>query len=485
MTYVPELSSSFIIKNVVNKAIRVFGVFTLKPNQQVDLFDVIPNLTEDRLLADLANGDLDLEINNKGSLTVVSHNLISLRAIMKQGRPEYAGPAGAIYTIYVAENGSDLTGDGSASNPYRQPQRAIDEIPDDSVSIFIIQCGAGSFISPVGERITSTLFIVGDRSNPKYSFETNPSFSFVSGKVAQKIAEVEHGLDITDQSHWMERSSGSLVLGESLLESDSSTLNCLAGHLDTLPNCVAIHSYNTIFTHPRNFFGTTSKKHSYVGINFAPSASFPSFTSMLFRACKINTAVTAQIKNCAGTIAAIGSFVNMSNGAADQTGLSFGGIFTHRISLNGGHIYLAKIVIRATSGSAQIWSDSVFGNRINFFGNIDFEGTVRCVSIGAGTTLRQNYNITISNSPPSYLLSSGASLYQRTAGTITGSTTGIPIVLNDGSQAIGIKAACNGTLTNSTNADQDITVGGNAVVAFAALPTTDVAAGSPQFCRAT
>jgi hypothetical protein len=82
------------------------------------------------------------------------------------------------------------------------------------------------------------------------------------------------------------------------------------------------------------------------------------------------------------------------------------------------------------------------------------------------------------------LLGPGSS-FERTAGTITGVISGIPVILTNASQAIGIKAAASGTLTNGSTPGNEITVGGNAVTTFAAQPTTDVGAAAPQFCRAT
>jgi hypothetical protein len=66
--------------------------------------------------------------------------------------------------------------------------------------------------------------------------------------------------------------------------------------------------------------------------------------------------------------------------------------------------------------------------------------------------------------------------------TVTGSVTGNAVVLTNGAQAIGLEAACSGNLTAGGS---EIVVGGNAGQTFASLPATDLAAASPQLCRAT
>jgi hypothetical protein len=119
---------------------------------------------------------------------------------------------------------------------------------------------------------------------------------------------------------------------------------------------------------------------------------------------------------------------------------------------------------------------------------LDFQGASSGLLGSSGTTIINDANTT---SGSTYFLTvsvtSGSFLLVRNgAATVTGSTSGICAVLRNGSQALQIKAMCNGTLTNSAVPGDEITVGGFGTVSFSDLPMTDDGLGvNTQFCRAT
>jgi hypothetical protein len=74
MVSIPSLSSSFVVRNISGKDIRILGRYNLRRSTQADLFIAVPNITEAELIEDLRSGDLNRELNIKNSLQLISYS---------------------------------------------------------------------------------------------------------------------------------------------------------------------------------------------------------------------------------------------------------------------------------------------------------------------------------------------------------------------------------------------------------------------------
>lgn len=172
------LKSSFVVKNIATKIVRVFSSYGVKPGQEVDLFDVVPSLTEDKLMSELTKGDLGVEVYEKGNLQVVKSYLFTFnyqRYLAANGRSDWFDPD-VEKVLYVSVDGDDEMGDGTPARPFRQPQAAIDFIRSVGGAprgVFIIQCGAGEFEAPYMSWTPPSecsIAVIGDRSSPIMEF---------------------------------------------------------------------------------------------------------------------------------------------------------------------------------------------------------------------------------------------------------------------------------------------------------------------------
>src|SRR5690349_1281231 len=89
MATLPSLASSLVIKNVSNKSIHILGIYNLKPNNTIDLYASIPNVTESQILEELRVGDLHNEIYVKRTIEVISYSTPFLLAVDATVAPVY------------------------------------------------------------------------------------------------------------------------------------------------------------------------------------------------------------------------------------------------------------------------------------------------------------------------------------------------------------------------------------------------------------
>lgn len=402
------------------------------------------------------------------------------------------------YTIYVATSGNDETGTGTAGNPYRQPQRALDSIPKDTNGQYVIQCSAGSFEMP---RITSLntgtrIIIAGSRDN----LVASGAFTYnqVAGKQTYWEANIgAYGDTITDGSHYIlfPQDYGAYGLFWTAFNSFASTtpnFRIMAGfNITGTYGTGYIYPIETTFVIDEYLIdpatGTQNSRSNleFVGIEFDCQFGFANFGAKYFEACVFTSTVvnstTVVLENCVNN-----SYFDSN---ISQCSMNRGGTLR---SIHEGHLYLSDGVYNVTSvnrntdllDSQIILSNSSKGGDATymFINGIDFEGTSACIEVAGGTIIQQ-LDVTISNSPTRFLynLETGGRFLRR-GGTITGSTTYTPVNLVNGGQAINIKVAANGTLTNSTTPGAEIQVGNSAPVdSFSDLPIID----ATTMCRAT
>ncbi len=100
--------------------------------------------------------------------------------------------------VYVSESGSDETGDGTESNPYREIEKALENVPIINGNCeYEISVSAGTYKGFIAKNIsatitlTGTIFITG-RENSSYAVEVDDSNI--------KFAGNDHTVNITDDS---------------------------------------------------------------------------------------------------------------------------------------------------------------------------------------------------------------------------------------------------------------------------------------------
>lgn len=93
--------------------------------------------TYEQLIADLA---IDYADNVVGAITPAIH-----RAYVTDHLDSFLITSAADRTVYVDPTGSDVTGDGSVGNPFRQIQTAVDILPKNVLHLVDIEAATGSY----------------------------------------------------------------------------------------------------------------------------------------------------------------------------------------------------------------------------------------------------------------------------------------------------------------------------------------------------
>jgi len=426
--------------------------------------------------------------------------------------PAYVGLTTPIHIeLFVATTGNDTTGAGTQALPYATVDRAIAdflnaELPRfSSVKIFL---GAGDFEWPILAKYCPTNILVtvyGDVSQPLVDDVPATSASLVAGYFGLWTVPVgAYGGVVGAGTHWMR-----LKYNASSPQSFSDlALPCAPSTSPNIRfpcNFADATSYDQFSIYPYasrfyDFRGVFEGNTPYVAADPAYGAeSDPSLGAFGFKvlgvellhdggnyvncnlqACKFDDAGSSFTSSVAssniGGYIAPSTYVLMRNALLTNTYSEAGpGEITIRDgSLSGvvhaglggaflpeGNTALFDVDFRTTGAAAAIRPQScchLFLARVSVAGAlfIDTRGEANCAIVaGPGTTI---------------------------SGVVT---SAFAIRLTNGSQGVALEAACAGNLTNSGTPGAEIVVGGNAAVAFSALPTNDIAAGTPQLCRAT
>lgn len=537
------------IRNVSNKDVRVFGRLTIKKKTTVEVFSKLGSVSAEDIFREFStSGDLYREVNVKGSLQIISHNLsfappsttqsasatntLTLQAsdgglvntdydydfiARILGNPNYQAPSSTT-TIYVKITGSDTTGTGSSSAPFATIQKAVDEIPitAEPGSYFVIQVGAGTFTAPDLSNIPINVLveIIGCRDNPLIEEDGGSvTFSFVSNKYAQIEGTVSSSTnDISDASHWMLRDlssfAGYTYYAYVCLNSSGTNLVINSGRTSISGQDFKVYPYETKIQFPHDGFRLQGRSRpgssaagigiSFIGMEFdrGSSASNDIFQYLNLEGCKVSDTGNATpliVIDCFWSSAVTNnrSIYFIATGDEYEGCRIRGGLFTGPVIVDGSILAIWSSVFRSGTTTQLRIGSSLVSNIVVLLssftgGGMDFEGSVKCIDTNGGY-FHQRGNISISNTPPTFLSNRSNAMGLRgwtcESGTIDGVVTGNAITIINGCQAVGIKAAAHGNLTSSGGSE--IVVGGNAGANFSTLPATDAGAGSPQFCRAT
>lgn len=400
--------------------------------------------------------------------------------------------SGSLTTIYVSADGYDDTGDGSIGSPYRQIQRALDDIPSHAKGSFLIQLGPGDyepfiFDRPlITENLTQTeVFIVGDRSNPAMTFGSSPTFSKVDGYNGRYTANIgAYAYEVNESTHWIEGTSDFWPLdARVILDSASPNLDVLDNGGFTGGTLTNLHPYSSrIVASGFGMIGSTVDVGptfgglflSGVDIDIGPSSFLK---NIYFKACKVSQSSvsnTVYAERCRGDFVCEGKLVSfggnhvglITKGQLDAEGPLLVNVGAFKgdgvsIDIKTGFGYGAKNAVRLSGcdfygGGTAIDASSV---------EVALVGDIYIIGNGYSTFLQMANNSSLAGSA-----------------TIVGSTSDVCVKLSSGSQAEGLSTMCDGTLTNSSTPGDEIQVGDGAPAnKFSDLPITD----ATTLCRAT
>ena len=403
--------------------------------------------------------------------------------------------------LYVSTAGDDTNGDGSESNPYATPQRAVDSIPQDiAKDTFIkIRCGSGTFRFPNVVNVPPAISVViyGDTSNPLISLPVGTTtFSPVGGKKARLSGNVGPYSDtITNGSHWMliEYFSSFNFPDQAAVVAQSTSPNLeFVGEFDYnsfVP--ISVYEYGTKFEingfagGPAFSYSEKTSTNSFagvslIGIEIRGNSVNPVLKGIDLYGCKFSSAPGSAYFNPTISDSWASVYAGSDVGSIQVRGnCQLNGSFIEinlSVDVNEGPAYINGAIINSVYCSGSGFASLYY---------VDFEGT----GVNAGICIVPNVNsyliinnVTVESSKSALIGGSGTvNSYFEFQGPVVGSVTGNAIVLARGSQAIGVKTNCNSTLTAGGS---EIVVGGNTGQTFASLPANDIGSTNPQFCRA-
>lgn len=423
------------------------------------------------------------------------------------GRPEYLNPTGTI-TIYVRETGDDGYGDGTLVNPYRQPERAARDIPLNAVGVFFIQCGAGTFDMPVVPHYGSgtgalKIIFIGDRSNPEVDLSGNPAQTLVAGKFCQWSSTVPaYTATVGDATHWVYRSPFNATRSPRAYVSLASTSPNFRLVSDAITSTLMVAAYPFATT-----FNIAQQQRSFVytqapwNINTATDptqVSVVTFCGLQFSktTASICTIEGADFEGCR-FLSVLDLFKSPAVRAAFDLGIrvcdsqlpgSF--LLSGNLSVSN-NVLISGVVTRSSSTLGHITSSVTnramlcFSSSSGTVGGWDCEGTGLGLVLSNGSAVYWSGNLSVTGSPTNFMALSNNSTFLKSGLTraVTGSTNGVCVTLESGSQATGLETLFSTFLTNSAVPGDEIQIGSTTTPAdaFADLPISDAA----SFCRAT
>lgn len=403
--------------------------------------------------------------------------------------------------IFVETTGNDGTGTGTSALPYATLDRALAdfinaELP--ATSIVRIYMGAGDFAKPVLARFVPTNILVmvyGDMSNPVYEGPAEVSSAVATYKALYEVDIGAYADVIGDGTHWM---LGHFVEAGVPLYGDFAT-PCAAS---TSPNVRYVAYYDTtalarfgIYPYATRLigddvlegngglqgasgdpaFGLSGFKLIGIDVYTDPANYTCVIRDVIMSGCRLSAAAFSVLADIYDSV--VGLCADSMYVAARGCKITNALFSATSVEMVAGDVYGALFIDESLYPSTDVTCSFV-----------DFRVPGLVAIQPQGCTYVFMYALTVdgaslldtANSPNCSIIASSVA-NGRILGTVTGA---FAIRLAQGSQGVNLEAACGATLANTTP-NADIVVGGNAVVAWAALPTNDSAAGSPQFCRAT
>lgn len=456
----------------------------------------------DAIPAGRRSSGMRVRTNDTGLEWVLGSDLTSWTLAVDTGRRDLIALPGTVIDLFVDPTGSDNNDGLSYATAFLTIQAAVDAIPANMYvtynKVVRINVGAGTynkfFVSQGGVYIR----VIGDRRTPLKTWAAlSTTFSLVSTYANRASANVGAWAGTIDETtHWMEGDWTSFggtndVVGFPILNSTSPNLHVPGD--GTVGYSTGIHPYVSIIdcglTTPNGWVldVTASSLVELVGLSITSNQPILVRRTYIY-GCKVF--ISAGSLTARGTSAFYGVLDSSSNTA--------GGLFMED-STFGGNTVVRRRSILARSGNCQMYGLTVKGAFTTAAVEVETYLEVRDVDFETqrqGFSIRRNgilemlavgNGIKIQGTPTRILtLSDGALVkFPATVARFTGAVAGVPMVITGG-VVINAKACCSTFLTNSSTPGSEITVGGNATVAFSALPTTDLALGNTStISRAT
>jgi hypothetical protein len=410
-------------------------------------------------------------INNAGTKQQIAGQGLGNQALIGTGGNEVL-----IYADIAA--GSDVTGVGSAGNPFKTWQRLVDEVPDGGLEAYIGILAAGTYDPVVFRR---TLGAGGSMTTIGHRDATialsSPSFSLVSGKIGQSEANIgAYTETITDGNHW---AYGELDLGGTFLRLANTAM------ASTTPNFKVPTPFGTSLFSEVNTFATVcgdgsnglevsnpnGSPFTVIGVdfNFGASGTFEKVTTV---GCVVSggNSVNSISSNIQGVVSGDVSLVEGGNTTFALVAGTISCFDSTRVgSPNGFGFGVFRGGITLSQGAF-----------VRITGNCDIESTGTQLNVGGGSHVEWGGNMTTANGSR-FLNCVDNSMADFKTSTVTGAVAGVPVVSNNSSKILSCEVACSGTLTNSSTPGDEQTTGSAATGTFASLPTTD----ATQLCRTT
>ena len=295
--------------------------------------------------------------------------------------------------IYFGTAGSDSTGNGTFTQPYRTPAHAQLQVPHGATGFWIIEAlDVGPFDGPPPLEVRGnglSIALCGSRQTPDALWSAPaPSISLVAGKYGQyNTTSLGFGATVTDGSHWIEDLQDApydnYPYGHSVRASVSPTVT----HINPWGAL-----YGTIKLHPMTTFqyGVTSKYSSTGPANLSPTS-----TSMKLVGIRIENkfidydngifAVDVDLEGCTApvsiTFTATVRHADRSLDVVTPSISTYGEVnisgVVGFVSVGAGYVYLSNLVVGP--GTAPALAQCVYSaNRsvfIQFAGGVDFEKT--------------------------------------------------------------------------------------------------------------
>lgn len=416
---------------------------------------------------------------------------VALRLNRSPVYPFTSGNIDPWVTIYVSTSGSDVTGDGSIGNPYRQPKRALEDIIlPGAGGAYVVQCGPGSFEAPLFEAYTSPaapdslyINIVGDKSTIIADVTLN-SFTLDAGKYASWNTSVPGFSAADPYSYWLSGEYNSLpgwTYGEPILASTSGNLKVATDLTAWYDGYMAIHPFTTTFTFGGSPMGTTgnmvklpiNNNIGFTGINFVGD-DFAIFQNVYMLGCTFSAASTVFFDE----VYFVSTGTCPSLIAETLSGNTLTGYFSGAIQAQGYSMYSFS---HNVAGGQHL---NLF-NQFCYLGDVDYTGTTTKIK-AYGSTVTQVGPISVAGTGRWLELNQQSFFQASGTGTITGSVNGVPIDINTGSQITDVELAASGTLSNSVTPGAEINIGGYSNLAFSSLPVSDFGLGDlSEGCKGT
>ncbi len=386
--------------------------------------------------------------------------------------------------IYVhPTSGNDTTGDGlSMLTAYATLQRAIVDIPDGFKVDVIVQLPSGSFAGQAfnvnslpslkADGDLAGVYIIGDQT-AAYSYATTGTGSLVAGKSSQVSYAVNHGLTITNGSHWVMNNTGDIPRDVRVLKASSvSELIFIQSSTAARLN-EKICTYSTIFT-------STFTANSVLGPDNKPFVRLVGFRMNASGVCSGiafhgTSAAGSTFQDCAvtsGVFTTGATFSDAENYMLETRNVFFVGGCVFNGYRNGG---LRDCVISNTTNPAlTVGSSSALATHpvsgACAVSSCDFEGSGVGIALsGSGAFFITEGNITFALTNRAIDAYQGALVGAGSASTWSGTVT-LPARLR--SRSAFAKAGITYNVTNTANPGQDFDVGSAAsVVAFSSNVT--------------